>query len=91
MRVPGIQIEGSGRELELDLGAGLLTPVSPLPGIVPSTALSTIVIGHFLNSLPAIGQTDEEDEGFIDGERYRGKFRDVSSESGTTAVCWTVS
>lgn len=31
------------------------------------------------------------DEGVVDIEKYRGKFRDVSSESGTRAVCWTVS
>lgn len=38
----------------------LLTPVSPLLGIVPSAALSAIVIGHVWNSLPAIGLTNEE-------------------------------
>lgn len=69
----------------------LLTPVSPLPRIVPSAALSAIVIGHFWSSLPAIGLTNEKNEGVVDNEKYLGGFRDVSSESGTTAVCWTVS
>lgn len=50
----------------------LLTPVSPLPGVVPSTALSAIVIGHVWNSLPAIGLTNEENEGVVDSEKYRG-------------------
>lgn len=51
----------------------LLTPVSPLPGVVPSTALSAIVIGHVWNSLPAIGLTNEENEGVVDSEKYRGE------------------
>lgn len=64
----------------------MLTPVSPLPGVVPSTALSAIVIGHVWNSLPAIGLTKEENEGVEDRKSIAGGFRDVSSKSGTTAV-----